>query len=162
MGSLIKSEDPIELIKRNTTAKDSIFKEEFITVIQKCYQYAILKPFMDLVVTVCLSGRLNFEIFPKEFYMLDEGNCKTLQSFGGASKKYTITIRKISSDVIIHEIGHMLENEAVIILDRKFSEALYKDLTAAKNVQKSLQMAIKDVLIDQVRAYPDNQKNSVV
>ena len=161
MSKLTHSFDPINIIKNSTTAKDKIFNEEFITVIQKCYNYAILKPFLDITTTICNLGRLRFEIYPRDFYMLDEGNCRTFQSFGSGKKKYIITIRKITADVIIHEIGHMLEKEAEIILDNSFNQALYSDIKNADTVpNKSLQSAIKDVMVDQVRGYPQSQRGA--
>lgn len=160
MSGVIKSLNPVEIISKNTSAQDDIYKEEFLEVVKKCYKYAILKPFLDLVATVCAAGRLEFEIFPKEFYMLDEGNCKTFRATGAGQKRYIITIRKISADVVIHEIGHMLENEAEIILDDKFNRSLHSDLTGSYARNKSLQSAIKDVMIDQVRGYPENQRAS--
>lgn len=160
MSILVKKFDPIEIIKKSSTARDPSLVNQFIEVIERIYQYELFKPMMDLSSTLCFESRLQFIIEPKEFYMLDEGNCVTIEAFGNTKKKYRITIRKIKADVIIHEIGHMIEKESDTSLDTSFNKAIVADIKNLKTGNISLQSAINDIMISQVAPYPNSQKGS--
>lgn len=159
MSSVIQTINPIEIIRKNTSGTEKYLVDNFLEVITKIYAYEIFKPMMDLVTTLCMQGRLNFKLSPKTVFELDEGNCRTVETRGG-NKFFTITIKKIKPDVIIHEIGHMVENESAIILDASFNRAILSDIhnMMARNI--SLQTAIKQVMVLQVANYPNNQKGS--
>lgn len=161
MADLVKYSDPIELIKANTSAKQNNLINVFMDVMRRLYQYELFKPMLDLSASLCATKRLQFIIEPKEFYMLDEGNCVTIEAFGSQSlRRYKITIRKIKADVIIHEIGHMMENESGTPLDANFNKAILTDVHNMKTGNLSLVSAISDVLVKGVANYPNNQKAS--
>lgn len=159
----IISGSPLEIIKKQTSAPEDYLIRDFIEMIQKIYQYELFKPMMDLVTTLAMQGRLSFNLAPKKVFDLDEGNCRTVETgtrAGTTTKFFVITIKKMKSDVVIHEIGHMLENESGIHLDASFNRAIATDLMGnlARNV--SLQSAIKNVMVMEVAGYPDNHKGS--
>jgi hypothetical protein len=157
--SLIKKYPPaIDIIKSQTIAQDSKLLDQFMYYIEKIYQYEFFKPMMDLVTTKCMQSILKFKIMPKQFYELDEGNCMTVEE--GARKSYTITIKKITSDVIIHEIGHMIEKESGVQLDINFKRAIFRDLELQNTRNISLKTAIKNIMVAEVAGYPDTQKAS--
>lgn len=141
----------------DSTAGDPYMKESFKKVIEKIYQYEIFKPFMDLSVTMIQQRRLKFVLAPQTTFELDEGNCVTIAKH---RNEYTITIKKINSDVIIHEIGHMVEKEIGVDLNNSFKPAVVKDLKNINTNNISLSTAIKDVMISQVTGYHDSHKLS--
>ncbi len=159
MSSIIQTLDPFELIKGSTTSTDPYLINNFLAVIKKIYAYEIFKPMMDLVSTLCMQKRLEFRLSPKTVFSLDEGNCRTVESRNG-NKYFVITIKKITPDVVIHEIGHMIENESNVRLDATFNQAMLTDIRAVATRNISLQTAIKQVMVLQVSNYPDNQKGS--
>lgn len=121
--SLVKA--PLNMIESASVSKNDKLMQEFMHIMRKLYQYEVFKPMLDLATTLVNQGRLKFVIEPKEFYHLDHGHCLTIE--GGVfdkfsntfkrTKSYKISIKKISSDVIIHEIGHMVEKECNVILE---------------------------------------------
>jgi hypothetical protein len=159
MSSLSRSNNPIEIIRQKTSATEPYLIDNFIDVIKKIYAYEIFKPMMDLVTTLAIQGRLTFKLSPKTVFELDEGNCRTVEMRGG-NKFFTITIKKIKPDVIIHEIGHMIEGESGVSLDATFNRAIITDIHMLATRNISLQTAIKNVMVFQVANYPNNQKGS--
>jgi len=159
MPNIVKSENIISLVSQNTTATHNYLVDDFLMVMKRIYHYEIFKPMMDLVATLTLQGRLKFKLEPQTAFTIDEGNCRTFETKGG-NKHFVINIKKINADVIIHEIGHMVENESGIKLDTSFNKAVFSDLRSHHIKNISLQTAIKDVMVMQVAGYPDNQKAS--
>ena len=121
---------------------------------------------MDLVATKALQNVLNFQIKEQQKFDLDEGNCKTINTSLlnsmlnslRSNKHYTITIKKIAYDVIIHEVAHMVEQELNLDLTG-FAQSLYSDLKNLSSIL-SVKQAIDDVLIKQVARYPRSHQNS--
>lgn len=160
--------EPLQIIKESTLSSDPYLLEQFLKQIEKISQYEIFKPFMDLVTTLCRAKRLSFVIEPKQFFHLDHGHCITIE--GGvfdkftnafrSSKRYKISIKKISADVIIHEIGHMVEKECSIKLDDAFKEAIAYDMSYKHSSNVSLQSAMKDIMVSELAGYPDDHKLS--
>lgn len=159
MSTLTNSSNPLEIIRKQTTASEAYLIDNFIEVIRRIYAYEIFKPMMDLVTTLAMQDRLSFKLSPKTVFELDEGNCQTVESRNG-NKIFVISIKKIKPDVIIHEIGHMVEHESGIILNASFNKAMITDIHMLATRNISLQTAIKDVMVLQVANYPNNQKGS--
>ncbi len=159
MSNLTRSSNPVEIIRQKTSATDNYLINDFIEVVKKIYAYELFKPMMDLVATLAMQDRLTFKLSPKTVFELDEGNCRTVEMRGG-NKFFTITIKRIKPDVIIHEIGHMIEGESGVKLDAAFNKAILTDLHMLATRNISLQSAIKNVMVLQVAGYPNNQKGS--
>lgn len=159
---------PIEILKSASIAKDSMLLDQLVEIMQSIYRYELFKPIMDMSATLAKEGRLRFVTEPKQFYALDEGNCVTIE--GGtfdkftnifrSSKNYKITIKKLTADVVVHEIGHMIENESGVSLDSAFLRAVHADISAKHSGNVSLNAAIKQVMIDEVANYIDSHKAS--
>jgi hypothetical protein len=159
---------PIEVLKNVSIARDSIMLSELVGIMQSVYRYELFKPLMDITATLALQKRIRLIAEPKQFYALDEGNCVTIE--GGtfdkftnifrSNKNYKITIKKISHEVFVHEIGHMVENETGIALDANFSRAIHADISVKHSGNVSLNAAIKQVMIDEVANYTDLHKAS--
>lgn len=168
MNGLIKRLDPIWIIRSVSIASESFLIDHFMEVITRIYQYEIFKPMMDLVASKACEKKLYFKIIPKKMFNLDEGNCRTIESgvFNKflnkfiAKKEYTITIRKITPDVIIHEIGHMMEKEAELQLSEGFKNAITSDIKGRNFGNLSLGAAINSVLVKEVANYPIDQIGS--
>ena len=126
------------------------------------------KPFLDLAASTSLDGRLKFDITPKEFYHLDEGNCKSIEQtvFNKflnkfvSKKNYNICIRKITPDVIIHEIGHMIESETDSKLANGFQIEFSKDLREGNFSNLSLKNAVNQIMNKELLNYPTAQTAS--
>lgn len=159
--------DPLQIIITATTVKEDYHLEQFNQVMQKLYRYRIFKPMLDLVTTKALQGSLVFKVQDQKLFDLDEGNCRTIE--GSVVNKlfnkvkthnnYVITIKKISADVIIHEISHMIEKEITDVSVNSFAQELLSDL-AVRSGNVSLQAAVEQILYKEVNSYPDNQRSS--
>lgn len=166
MANIQQSTDPLELIRISTSASEEYLTIRFMEVIKKLYQYQVFKPLLDLSVSMIIENRLLFKIQEKTGFELDEGNCQTVESgffdsirgIFNKKNRYTITIKKISPDVIIHEIGHMVEGESEIDLSSGFNDAIIADIKDLYQHNLSLTSAIKNILVLQVANYPNNQK----
>lgn len=159
---------PIMIIEKASKATEPYLLEEFMRLIGKIYQYEIFKPFMDLVATLAAQGRLKFVIEPKQFYHLDHGHCITIDgsildkvtNSLRRVKNYKISIKKLSSDIIIHEIGHMVERECNLNLTDSFKQATSKDLNTKYSKNVSLNSAIESIMISELQGYPKDEQAS--
>lgn len=159
---------PIEILKNASIASDNMLMDQLIEIMQSIYRYELFKPIMDTSATLAKEGRLKFVTEPKQFYALDEGNCVTIE--GGtfdkftnifrSSKNYKITIKKLTADVVVHEIGHMIEKESGVALDAAFLRAIHADISVKHSGNVSLNAAIKQVMIDEVAAYTEGHRPS--
>lgn len=159
---------PIEILKNSIIASDTMLVDQLIEIMDSIYRYELFKPIMDMSSTLAKEGRLKFVTAPKEFYALDEGNCVTIE--GGAfdkftnifrsTKTYKITIKKLAPDVVVHEIGHMIEKESGVKLDDAFMRMVFADISVKHSGNVSLNAAIKQVMIDEVVNYTEGHKAS--
>lgn len=159
---------PMQILKSVTSATSEKLMDEMDTIISAVYRYEIFKPFMDMTVTLAKLGRISLVVQPKEFYALDEGNCLTIE--GGTidkltnlvrrEKRYKITIKKVSSDVVVHEIGHMIEKESGVNLDDNFMRAIISDIQVKHSSNVSLNAAIQQVMITEVSGYQESHRRS--
>ncbi len=167
--------NPIEIISSSIQTKDKNLHSKFMQQIKHLYQYSMFKPILDLTATKIQQGLLHFKLHDARFFDLDAGNCRTIvntSSVSGISglfqkmfirKKYCITIKKISAEVIIHEIAHMVEQELNESLDiSSFINAFKKDIQKSHSTNPSLRQAINHIFIQQVAHYPPEQQNSEI
>lgn len=158
---------PIDILKSVIQAPQPYLANDLCHIIKLLYQYQILNSLMNLTATLAQNKKLKIIIEIKEFYTLDDGNCVTIE--GGTwdkmtnifktHKTYKITLKKLSADVFIHEIGHMAEKELALKLDDSFISAITKDLSR-KSGNVSLNVAIKQIMIDEVKEYSKDQHAS--
>ncbi|CAL7960715.1 conserved hypothetical protein [Alphaproteobacteria bacterium] len=164
---------PIDFIKNAIDAVDQELINKFVKQIAHLYQYEIFKNILDLVATKVARHELRFKVQDARFFDLDAGNCQTVTYDGGSlsavvqyfrkRRKYLITIKKISSDVMIHEIAHMAEKELGCALNLpEFVEAILLCVRSMLTNNPILRQAICSILVEQVRAYPKNQHTSEV
>lgn len=136
-------------------------EREFLKIIHHIYSCKIFKNILDIVATKCSLNQLTFRLQNAKFFDIDAGNCITMvDDLGYADssqkrKKYIITIKKLASDVIMHEIGHMLEHELSHILNmQRFSSMLMYEVNNAPIHMKSI---VKSLFVDQLKGYPESQ-----
>lgn len=164
--------DPIDVIKSHSVAENPAQFAQFCATIAHLYQFRLLKDIMDFTTTKVQQGYLQFIVQEEKFFDLDEGNCRTFSApsvFGAMlnrfknNKHYIISIKKITTDVIMHEMAHMVEQE----LGRSFDPLAFMQIITGdiKNAESntgnvSLLEAVKSIMITEVNRYPDSQKTS--
>jgi hypothetical protein len=128
------------------------------------YSQPIFKNILDLVVTKCSLGQLKFVVQDAKFFDIDEGNCITMVNDQGLvstskkSRKYIITIKKLACDVIIHEIGHMLEHELSHLLNLgQFASSIMYEINSAPIYMKSL---VQSLFVEQLKGYKESHHTS--
>lgn len=159
---------PLEFIEKSTKAENTLNMSRFIAEVKKLYRYEVFKPMFDLVTTLCIKGRLSFSVYDRRFFELDEGNCRTIEggTFNKAlnkiksEKNYVITIKKISGDVIVHELAHMLEQEGNFASLQPFAEKISMDLQLQNSNNVSLRAAVKQIVVSETEKYPQAHKIS--
>lgn len=159
MTSLIESKSPIDIILGATKEKDEGRLSRLKSVLEVVYQFEILKPFLDISASLAKEGRLQFVVKLKTGFEIDHGNCRTFADssmsnlLGRLRKKYIITLSKISADVLIHEIGHMVEKELELNLEQEFTRIIRADFDLS-DINRAISNAVRDVMIEQVKNYP--------
>lgn len=164
MGQLRQSYSPIEIILAATEERDEGRLLRLQSLLEVVYQFRVLKPFLDLSATLAKEGRLKFVVKVKSNFEIDHGNCRTIEdkTISGVlnrfktSKKYVITLKKISADVLIHEIGHMVEKELGLNLESDFAKIIRADFDLHE-INRAISTAVREVMIEQVKAYPKDQ-----
>ena len=162
-----KNIDPQQIIDQATESTSSQMKADFLQQISHLYQYEIFKNILDLTVTKILQGHLKFIVKNALIFDLDAGNCQTVELIGDGGmlgwfkpkRNYRITIKKITSEVIIHEICHMVEKEIAEFFSlEQFSRDLLTDMYYLKSNNPALQQKAKSLFVDELRSYPEQQR----
>ncbi len=149
--------DPFQILKLSTKSQNTNFLAAFVGVLRNLYQFQFFKDFLDLCTSLCMQNRLEFILAPKEFYTTDEGNCTTIRKPHNKCNYYNITIKKISPEVIMHEISHLVEKEISIDLNNQFKNIIYQDLKYQYSKNISLNSLIQQVMIKELELYQQNQ-----
>lgn len=166
--------DPIAIIINSTKADSKEHLHRFKLQIQHLYKFAIFKNILDLMATKVHAKQLSFVVRDAQIFELDNGNCKTMTSDHGMmanimqslrrKKKYIITIKKIASDIIIHEVSHMVEHELGDSFEpTAFARAVGQDIHTMNTYKIGtplLRQTIMSVMVDQVCCYPKDHQIS--
>ncbi len=169
------------LVLNKCITNDNNLIANFLSIFQHLYQYEIFKNILDIVVTKCATNQLHFKLQDSRFFDLDAGNCLTMVEDEGyvslpsqhtyvsgnstqlriRKKKYIITIKKMSCDVIIHEIGHMIEQELSSVLNLKqFSDVIMYEIYTPNTTSMHLHDLLNSVFVGQLKGYPQSQHTS--
>ena len=147
----------LRVITQASTSIDSRLTDDFMKIFQHLYSQPIFKNILDLVVTKCSLGQLKFLVQDAQFFDIDSGNCVTMIDDHGIidvtkrRRKYIITIKKLACDVIMHEIGHMLESELSHLLNlNKFASTISYEINSAPIYMQAL---VKSLFIEQLKGY---------
>lgn len=150
--------DIVNLFLECTSSRDNDSKNYFITIIRSLYAHKWLKNFLDFVATKIWKQELRFVLQEKQDFSLAAGSCRTVECTqnANAAKKYVITLKKIASDVLLHEIAHMLEQELIKILDlNQFAYALMDDIKECDNPVWS--QVLRQLCINELKMYAKNE-----
>lgn len=148
----------VSIIRNTFIQNENFMSAEFLTIIQHLYKYSIFKNILDIVVTKCKYEQLKFKIEDNKLFDIDAGNCLTMVDSNTSKKSYIITIKKLASDIIMHEIGHMIEKELSHILNlQAFSSALMQDIERISGHHIYMKSIVKSLFITQVEAYKVSQ-----
>lgn len=125
------------------------------------YRIEIFKDGLDLILTRIKEGHLRFEVKiiqgwdtdvghflsePKSFY--DQTLGKFFQK-----RALKVTLRKISHNVMAHEMAHVLEHEGGIELGEDFRTAVGYDMKGREPKSIPLKAEIKRLMVDALKSY---------
>lgn len=159
-----RNDSLMNAIVTRSVSSDNQIINDFLQIIQYLYKHNIFKNILDIVVTKCTVGQLTFKVQHSKFFDLDAGNCLTMIDDQGYAdikthrKKYIITIKKVASDVIMHEIAHMLEQELNHIINLKdFANTLMYEVYSIGGQHLHMNSIVQSLFVEQVTSYPSSQ-----
>lgn len=142
--------------------------QEFLRILINLYKIPIYKDGLDLIIGKTFAKKVKFEIKIIKDWDTNIGCYLTEQKkiYNKFLNRFThildhkIIIRKLSANVMAHEIGHFLEIESGISLDSGFKDAVITDLTNDSTANIALKAEIKRLFINDVKSYPNHQITS--
>lgn len=149
----------LKVVNNASNSLDSRLTDDFMKIFQHLYSQTIFKNILDIVATKCSIGQLKFIVQDAKVFDIDAGNCVTMiddkGSVDGKRRKYIITIKKLACDVIMHEIGHMLEDELCHLLNMgQFASTIMYEINSTPIYMEAL---VKSLFVDQLKGYPESQ-----
>jgi hypothetical protein len=149
----------LNVINNASSAVDFGLMDNFMTIFYHLYSHPIFKNILDIVATKCSSGQLKFIVQDAKIFDIDAGNCVTMIDDQGVvnqrQRKYIITIKKLASDVIMHEIGHMLEHELRHLFNiGQFASSIMYEINSTPLY---MQAVVKSLFVEQLKGYPPSQ-----
>ena len=162
MSSLKIRTEPIKLILDRSIFELPTLRNDFEKALKEIWGFAVFKPMLDLCATKCSAKNLMFKVSNKRFFEMDEGNCKTIVTPVGGflnkfrhEKKFEISIKKMSTEVIVHEVAHMIEQACDLDITQEFASVMVAEIQTAMQAKGGMaKSAIKQVLIDEMKGYP--------
>lgn len=161
MPNLAPKVEPIKVILECSSFELSHLRDDFKKALLDIWSFEIFKPILDLCATKCLQNSLVFKVSNKRFFELDEGNCKTITTpLGGffnkfkTRKRFEISIKKVDTSVIVHEVAHMVEQACELDITEEFTQIMIHEIQSAINSKNIAKDAISQVLIKELEAYP--------
>lgn len=150
-----------QLLMQKITADSVALKKQFITALGNAYRLPLLIPTVNLILTIAKDQRVIFVVNEKKAVDTLGGLCQSTRrsmfDFFSKSRKtsyvYQIGIKIPSSDIIIHEITHALERESGVDLNQEFRRAIGKDLNGRKAENFAVQVAINEIMHEQLKSY---------
>lgn len=149
----------LDIISQHTTADTHSNKELFLDKFKQLYQLPILHPTLNLVATKAKRGELTFKVIIPQHWDRLAGHCKTSSVFKkvkGVFKKqhkHEIVIKKLESDIIMHEIAHAMEKESGIDINKEFRTVLGYDMNSKTSGQLFITQAVTSVMQKELKNY---------
>ncbi|MFT5795066.1 MAG: hypothetical protein ACI9W5_000011 [Ulvibacter sp.] len=137
----------------------------FLKKLLNLYHIPFYKSGLDLILTKSFEKKVNFDIkIIKDWdtnvgcYLTEKKKIynKIIGTFTHILD-HKIIIRKLSENVIAHEVSHFVEIESGIMLDQNFKNAMITDLSNNSTGNIALKAEINRLFIEQVKPYPQNQ-----
>lgn len=159
----VKSEPLLNYIYNHSQWERKTDLEYFIYCLTELYRIPLFVPILNAMITKLKHNEAVFKITPLKSWDRVLGHCTTatkeiksgesIFKRGIFSKHYTIVIKKISPDIIIHEIGHAIEHISGINVNGDFKNVLKDDLKNNNSNSIQLKSAVKDVMETQLKNY---------
>lgn len=139
--------------------------EKLLKFFSDLYRIEIFKDGLDLILTKIKEGHLRFEVKIIKGWDLNVGHFlaerksffdKTLGKFF-QKKSLTITLRKISHNVMAHEMAHLMEYESGIKLTEEFRTAFGYDMKGREPQIITLKAEVKRLMVDGLRTYKEEK-----
>lgn len=142
----------VDFIKESDLAN---FNDKFF----KLYQIDIFRPILDVILTKLKNNEAKIKVSPMKSWDRVAGHCTTATTTQKNEeslffkKNYTIVIKSIRPDIIIHEIAHAIEHIANIDLNKDFRKILASDTNGKKSTNEQLNASVKSILKDELKNY---------
>ncbi len=139
--------------------------EKFARYFCDLYRIELFKDGLDLILTKIQEKDLSFEVHLIKGWDTNLGCYLTEQSkvfnkmagVFSTSVKKKIIIKSFTHNVIAHEMAHALEFESGLDLGGNFRKAIGFDMKDRQAQSMSLRGEIKRLMVDALKAYPQNQ-----
>lgn len=140
---------------------------KFLKFFPNLYRIELFKEGLDLILTKVKQGHLQFDIKVIKDWDTNVG-CfltqkrtfldKAINTFYQRDLK--IIIRKLSYNVLAHEMAHAIEYESGINLGNEFKQAIMEDMKSHDFPVITLSGEIRRLMVDALIDYPPNQHTS--
>ncbi|MBU6338532.1 MAG: hypothetical protein KGQ36_00950 [Rickettsiales bacterium] len=139
--------------------------EKFLKLFCDLYRIELFKDGLDLILTKVKEKDLNFEVKIIKGWDTNVGCYLTEQSkvfnkvFGNFSNsiKKKIILRRLSHNLMAHEMAHALEFESGVNLGEEFRKCIGLDMKDRDPQSIVLKGEIKRLMVEALRAYPQHQ-----
>jgi len=139
--------------------------ERFESFFYQLYRIEIFKDGLDLILTKLASKELRFEIKQIKDWdtnvgcFLTENNSFIDKALGKIwqKKSLKIIIRKLSYNVLAHEMAHALEYESKINLGEEFRKCIGLDMKNREPDLLTLKAQKNRLMIEALKSYPQHQ-----
>ncbi len=159
----VNKDSILNYLYTNTESKKQTDLESFVFCFTELYRLPILIPLLNAILTKVKHRDATFKVTPLYSWDRIAGHCvsapKEIKDQESSFKKrffsyyYTIMIKKIRPDIIIHEIAHSIERIAEIDLNNGFKQVLEADFKAGNSNSTHLKAGVKDVMETQLKGY---------
>lgn len=153
------------ILKQHVTFEGAANLEKFQAIFTSIYNIALFKDGLDLVLTKMQEGDLKFEVkIIKGWdtnvgcYLTEQNKTynKILNTFSDKFR-HKIIIKNLLVNVVAHEMAHALEIESGLVLNEEFRKCIGLDMKDRKPGNLALNAAIKQLMVDEVKRYPEHQ-----
>lgn len=135
--------------------------EKFLKLFCDLYRIELFKDGLDLVLTKVKEKDLNFEVKIIKGWDTNVGCYLTEQNkvFGNFSNsiKKKIILRRLSYNLMAHEMAHALEFESGVNLGEEFRKCIGLDMKDRDPNNLVLKGEIKRLMVEALKAYPPHQ-----
>lgn len=154
-----------KIINSQITFDASNELDKFLNFFCNLYRIEIFKDGLDLILTKLAKKELSFEIKQIKGWDTNVGCFLTQQqsfydkTLGKFLKKSLpkIILKKLSYNVLAHEMAHALEFESAISLDDQFRKCIGYDMKDREPKIITLKAQKKRLMVDALKSYPQNQ-----
>ena len=158
-----------DILKRHSHFDEQEKTLDFIALFKELYKIKILKPSLDAILSLTESGFITFVFLSKFKKETLQGCCITQKKtvfnklFGSFTSHHhhKIQIKKLTSDILMHEMAHALEYQSGLkLLQSDFPQAFKYDLQMIDSAPFLVKEAIKQILYKDIKLYPVEQHSS--